>query len=56
MPEDPALWFRFEKVPRNELRNGQRAYLSKTVDQVIERVGPFQFGDEESEKMLKELD
>ena len=21
-PEEPALWFRFERVPRNELRNG----------------------------------
>lgn len=49
LPDDPAFWFLFERVPRNEIQNGQRTYKSKIVDSLLERLGPFVYGDPESE-------
>ena len=56
LPENPDQWFLFERVPRDELRNGGRAYTSKIVEAVVRNLGPFKYDDETSEKLLADLD
>ena len=46
LPENPALWFKFERVHRDEIIKGGRAYSSKIVDDVIKKLGPFTYGEE----------
>ena len=48
-PEEPALWFQFDRVDRKALKHGRRAYWSYNVERVLKEIGKFVYNNARSE-------